>query len=126
MPECEFPNCKRNAEKNGYCIGHAGYSSVPKEKKVFKPIPKVSEKMKVVKVELRKLYPIYLKANPICNIQNEGCTRKATTVNHTKGRGKNEILDQSTWEPSCNNCNLSIEINHNEARENGHKKQRIT
>lgn len=22
MANCAFPNCKRNAEKNGYCVGH--------------------------------------------------------------------------------------------------------
>ena len=24
--ECQFPNCRRNAEKNGYCVGHTGFA----------------------------------------------------------------------------------------------------
>lgn len=76
-----------------------------------KPIPKVSDKMKVKKLELKKLYPAYLKANPSCAIQGPHCTIKATCVNHTRGRGEKELLDQSTWEPSCIHCNTWIESN---------------
>lgn len=76
-----------------------------------KPIKKVSEKMRVKKLELKKLYPIYLKANPCCAIQGPHCTIKAACVHHTRGRGEKELLDQSTWMPSCIHCNSWIESN---------------
>lgn len=99
-----------------------------KESPVIKPqkgIQKRGEKMKAVVEVLKKLYPLYLKKRPKCAINSPVCTKISTCVNHTEGRGENEILDQSTWEPSCQNCNLYVEEHHEWARENGHKKQRI-
>lgn len=121
---CLFLGCVRHPQKNGYCIGHAIYSDIPKERPAPKPIPKRSEKMKGVMKELSKLYPAYLKANPVCNIQSPECTIKATCINHTRGRGHNQVLNQMTWEPSCTACNGWIERNHAIAEVAGHKKSR--
>lgn len=40
MAACAFPNCNRNAEKNGYCIGHRHFAndkSAKKETKTDEP-----------------------------------------------------------------------------------------
>lgn len=142
--QCKFPLCKRFAEKNGYCIGHRIYASQSTEslkekndsaavKKTDKPvsfskiktaIKKVSLKMADIKKQLKKLYPQFLKKHPFCEINSPVCTKVATCINHKKGRGKNEILNEETWEASCTACNGYIEENDSWARENGHKVSR--
>ena len=91
------------------------------EIKPLKAIPKESEKMKDVKYQLKKLYPIYIAKHPCCNIQSPVCTKKATCVNHTKGRGEN-VLNQDDWEASCTACNGWIEEHHEVAAIADHKK----
>ena len=122
---CLFPTCTRHPEKNGFCIFHKMYSSSTEPKKEVYKIPKRSVKEKEVMKELKKLYPIYLKENPICAINSKVCTKKATCIHHTKGRGKN-VLNAEDWLPSCTKCNLFIEENHKWAHEKGFKKKRIT
>jgi hypothetical protein len=84
-------------------------------------IKKRSKKQVKVMKDLKLAYGPYLEKNKFCVIQSSDCTRHATCVNHKKGRGVKEVLDQQTWEPSCNPCNLYIEVHHAWAVENGHK-----
>ena len=128
MSECLFPMCKRHAQPNGYCIGHRIYSDcvIPV---IPEPIQKESGKMKSVKSELKKLYPIFLQKHKTCQLKTPVCTKKATCIHHTKGRGPNEIKDESTWKASCTACNLWVEQNHAAAEERGlkvprHQKQK--
>lgn len=72
---------------------------------------------------LRKIYPVYLEAHPLCGIRSPVCANVATEVNHDKGRGAN-TLNQEDWTPCCNPCNLYIEVHHEWARERGFKKRR--
>ena len=120
MSECLFPNCKRHAEKNGYCIGHHAYASgvsvTPK-----KEVNKVGDKQKDIKKALKEAYPVFLAKHPKCEINSPNCTKKATCVHHKKGRGINEVLDQSIWAASCEPCNLWCETNHAEAEARGMK-----
>ena len=101
-----------------------GIISAP-EKQKPKPIAKRSPKMKAVIAELKKLYPIFLKARPLCEIKSEVCTHKATVVHHTAGRGAN-VLNQTTWKASCAPCNGFVENKDAWARDNGHKVSRHT
>lgn len=75
--------------------------------------------------ELKKLYPIFLKAHPKCSIKSPVCTVLATCIHHTQGRGKNEVLNQQTWQPSCQPCNHYVEENHEWAVAHGNKVRRI-
>ncbi|MDI3319966.1 hypothetical protein [Pinibacter soli] len=121
--QCRFPLCKRHPEKNGYCIGHRIYASgvvVEKQKKVNKE----SEKQKDIKKALKSAYPAFLAKRPNCEIQSPVCTKKATVVHHTQGRGKNEVLNQGTWMACCERCNGWVEDHHAEAEEKGFKKSR--
>lgn len=125
--KCLFPGCQRYGEKNGYCIGHRIYASgvevkMPKEPK------KESDNQKDIKKALKTAYPVFLKRRPNCEVKSPECTKKATVVHHKKGRGKNEVLDQSTWMASCERCNSWVEQHHAEAEQMGakvsrHKKQ---
>ena len=90
-------------------------------KKVKKPINKKSANKKAVDRELKKLVPIFLAQNPICQIQSPVCTREATCAHHTKGRGKVDVLDVKKMKASCSPCNLWVEENDKKARDLGHK-----
>jgi len=109
MPNCSFPICKREATHGTYCYDHKRLMGTSDPAKQPKPINKESDKMKDVKAILKKEYPKYLKTRPFCNIKSPVCTKIATVVNHTRGRGRDEILNKDTWEPSCVHCNTYIE-----------------
>lgn len=119
---CNFPTCDRKPESTGWCIFHAIYSSSVSVKKA-KPVKKESDSMKEIKRELKKLYPVFLAKNPVCNIKSPVCTKVATCINHTRGREGN-VLNVEDWESSCTACNGFIEQNHEWARKRGHKKER--
>lgn len=111
MANCSFPICKREATHGTFCYDHNRLMwSSPAPKKP-KPINKESEKMKDIKAELKKKYPAFLKTRPFCSIKSPECTKIATVVNHIKGRGKDYILNEKWWEPSCTHCNGWIELN---------------
>lgn len=133
MSQCQFSTlCRMNAQANGYCIGHRRFASGESRKKekvtVVREVKKITEKQQKQMAELQQLKKIYLSKpeNKYCAIQiDENCTRIATTVNHTRRRGKNELLDVSTWQPSCMHCNGEIENRDGAAREQGHLKSKF-
>ncbi len=84
-----------------------------------------SEKQKAVVSELKKLYPIFLRKHPVCEIDGPQCQKKAVCVHHSEGRGVNEVLKQSSWVASCAWCNGWVETADAQARKNGFKKSRL-
>jgi hypothetical protein len=90
-------------------------------KKKFYRLPQRTKKQAKTVRKLRKKYDAYLEKNPVCAIQSPVCTYHAGTVNHKAGRGENEVLDESTWEPSCYPCNGYVETHDEWAQQNGHK-----
>lgn len=70
-------------------------------------------------------YVPYLEEHPFCVIRSPVCTNLSACVNHTAGRGVNEVLDQKKWEASCVPCNNYIEAHDAWAREHGHKVSRL-
>lgn len=122
---CEFPGCKSYSRTGKYCIGHARiFGDKPAPSKHL-PIAKQSDKEKDIKKQLKKKYKVFLSQpeNLLCAIKSPECTKLATCVNHTNGRGAN-VLNEEDWEPSCEHCNNYIEEHHQWAKERGHKKQR--
>jgi hypothetical protein len=118
---CLFPLCKRHGEKNGYCVSHQIYSNSV-EVKMPKEPNKESDKMKDIKKELKKQYPVFLKVHPFCEVKlSPACTKNSTCIHHKKGRGKDEVLNQSTWAASCTECNRWVEENHAKAQIAGMK-----
>lgn len=84
--------------------------------------------MKVTIREVKKFYALFLSRpeNKFCNIQiDENCTKIATTVNHKKRRGKNNIMNEDDCESSCSYCNIKIEEKDQWARDNGHLKSKF-
>lgn len=109
MANCSFPICKREATCGIYCYDHKRLMGTSDPVKKVAEVKKESDKMKDIKAILKKEYPKYLKTRPFCSIKSPVCSKVATVVNHTRGRGRDEILDQSSWEPSCTHCNSYIE-----------------
>lgn len=128
MSECAFPTCSRFAQPNGMCISHRIYSDVKIEKEKPKPIAPKSAKKIIEDRDLKKFYATFLSKpeNKYCVIQiDENCTRTATTVNHTRRRGKDHLMNEEDCEPSCSYCNIAIEGKDGLARDLGHLKSKF-
>jgi len=96
-----------------------------KQPKKRKRINRYSKKNASIQKRYSPLRIAFLKKpkNKHCVIKSEKCTRLATTVEHSRGRGdyyvdewaeKNDIpltLDQRFWKPACLKCNLELENN---------------
>jgi len=123
---CIAFNCSAPAPDGKYCTLHEKHNSSSSGPiKAPKEIPKQTKKTKSINAQLKELYPVFLqKKNFKCEIQSPECTKTATCVHHAKGRGKNEILDQSTWKSSCQKCNSWVESHHAEAVQMGAKVSR--
>lgn len=94
----------------------------PKPKKTPKPIKKVSDKHGAILRQYsvgRKIF-LSLPENQKCFI--EGCNKKATTIEHTRGKEgyfdeearMNDIplyIDERFWKPCCLEHNLELENN---------------
>jgi hypothetical protein len=113
QPHAKGPAARKTPAKPSKPAGKPG--------KTRSKIKKRSKKQKAIMKDLKLAYGPYLASRPYCLILSPVCTKKATCVNHKKGRGVNEVLDQRTWEPSCVPCNDYIEAHHEWAVENGHK-----
>jgi hypothetical protein len=95
---------------------------IAKNKKVIKPIAKVSDKRKIENLKYTAQRIVFLgkKENKVCFI--DGCKKEATTIEHSAGRigfyddwaRDNNVslyLDQRFWKPCCNAHNLELENN---------------
>ena len=103
----------------------AASSKANKAKKDKKPLKKRGDKMKAVMAELKKLYPIFLRTHPRCEIQGPDCLGEATCIHHSEGRGLMQIKKQSSWIPSCGPCNNWVEKDDKKARALGLKKSKF-
>jgi hypothetical protein len=113
MKTCKHPTC------SGEC------RRPPKPKPSRKRIARFSLKRQKINRSYSKESKQFLTENPICVIQSPDCTGKAQGVNHKKGRIGKNLMDKSTWEPSCNPCNVYIEDHPLWGIENGHKVSRL-
>lgn len=118
---CSMSDCgKRTEGTTGLCASHNKSARV----KVKAPIKKVSEKLGNERDE----YSIRRKAF-LEKPENRRCMvyhfRKATTIHHSRGRGK-YLLDESTWIPCSMEGHTRIELNPQWAREKGFTKSRLT
>jgi 5-methylcytosine-specific restriction endonuclease McrA len=122
MSTCAWPTCNDVATHGEYCFMHYRVYGTKAPKPATAPIPKKSAKAKVEDAALSKLVKELLAKpeNKYCKIKIDGCTKIATTMNHTKRRFKGSKLNPKYLEPACSNCNLQIENKDKEARDKGH------
>lgn len=119
-PYCKIEGCERPVENRdtGLCATHAHAS----RKEVKAPIKRVSDKLSGELDEYSIKREAFLKAHPRCAVYY---FRKATTIHHSRGRGK-YLMDESTWIPCSMEGHTRIELNPQWAREKGFTKSRLT
>lgn len=81
-----------------------------KEKKHY-VIPKISDKQKKINAAYKILRDQFIKNNPYCIARFEGCTHIATECHHARGRGKEYMLDETTYRALCHHCHSIAETN---------------
>lgn len=124
MAECKFPMCTRHAEASGWCLFHAQYSGFT-EAKPNKPIKKIADTRKETEKLYKQLSKQLVTKFPDCQVKSPKCTGKSQGCHHTRGRLKDNILNEKTLIPCCNACNGWIEDNHAEAERLGLKKSKF-
>ena len=104
-------NRKKNLEK-------------PKEKKVFKPIPKISKKRKVenLQYQVSRIEFLGKKENLICPVTGE----KTTEIHHKKGRVGSLFLDTRFWLAVSRKGHKKIEENPEWAKKEGYSLSRLS
>lgn len=124
--QCTFPNCSLNAVTGSFCIGHAKFAGAVTIKPA-KPLQPRSEKQKAVMAELKKLYKVFMSnpKNKQCRAKLEGCTLEATDIHHSRGRGKEFVLDIKTFVPLCRSCHTHLESHPELSEKLGFTKSRL-
>ena len=89
------------------------------EKKVPKPIAKVSEKRKKENKVYKKQVKAAAKKDDRCKVKSPVCTGKAQGLHHIQKRSPANLTDVNNQLPACNACNLYIEENSEWAKNNG-------
>ena len=98
-------------KKDWICGFHLTIEYNKKSSQNKKPIRKVSKKREIenkIYSMTRKEF-LLLPENRICFIN--GCSKPATTIEHTAGRIGSKYLDQTFWKPCCLEHNLELESN---------------
>lgn len=113
--QCEFEDCENRKEGNlPYCARHnhalrklSRDLKRQKEKRVV-PISKMSQKRAGELAEYIPLKEEWIKANPLCLVKFEGCT-KLTTEPHHRSMSSDDFLVVETWLPVCRFCHTQLE-----------------
>lgn len=108
MSSCSFPNCNRNAQANGFCIGHAAYASFTSVK-VPKKINNESEKRKRDEKVYKKIVKDMAAKSNKCEVKAPGCSKIMEGLHHIVKRSPENLLDKKNLVRACNNCQRYIE-----------------
>jgi len=93
--------------------------------KAREPIKKTSKKQAKINRAYSELRLRYLYIFPHCRVCSNDCTFMATEIHHKKGRGKDNMLDSSTWLSVCHQCHELVEKNPEWAYEHGYSIKRL-
>lgn len=108
MPDCNFPNCSRFAQSNGFCIGHKHYAALKIERETITRIAQKSKVMTVNHAAYKKIVIEMLLKSKRCEIHSPVCSKVAQGLHHMRRRGE-FLLDKKYLKRACNNCNSYIE-----------------
>lgn len=97
----------------------------PKQKKLRKPVRKVSKKRAKENRKYSVLRKQFLE-DKMCEAGLEGCTEVADQVHHMSGRVGKNFLDTSTWLGVCPSCHKQIEERPAMAKQLNLSKSRLT
>jgi hypothetical protein len=80
-----------------------------------KPIPQKSEKQKSNDKLYKEKRARFMKEHPFCQAKLRDCTKIATELHHSKGRGE-YLLDETTFVALCEKCHRYLEDHPAEAK----------
>lgn len=124
--QCKNPKCSkvftpRYSTLEKYCSPKCAYACIkPNDKKTKRPIKRASKKRLAEERVYFAQRKEFLNRPENQNCYIPGCTKRATTIEHIKGRqgyadaAKRQkqitlFLDQDYWRPCCLNHNLQLE-----------------
>ena len=85
--KCGIAFCNIPVQGTNTCSIRHGFLNDKKAEAVKgTPIKKVSDNRKELNKEYYKDAKLFIKENPLCQLQMNGCTKKAQHVHHVKGR----------------------------------------
>lgn len=112
---CVIDDCERPKTMGlQVCASHAASArkdlrDLKKQKeKRYVPISKMSQKRAAEVAEYIPLKEEWIKANPLCLVKMDGCT-KLTTEPHHRSMSADDFLVVETWGPCCRNCHTKLE-----------------
>lgn len=94
-------------------------------KKQGKPIRKVSKKRAKEQRQYTPVRKKFLKENPMCQAQLEGCEGKSSELHHMGGRQNGRLLKVEDFRALCGNCHRKITEESRAAIAAGHSKSRL-
>lgn len=113
---CQFPLCKSNEYKSGFCIQHNRVYGSKDVAKAPKQISQKSDKRKDEEKIYKRLVKDMLSENSNCEMMVQGvCTGKAQGLHHVQKRTPKNYLEKSNLKRSCNACNLWVELHPQES-----------
>lgn len=89
------------------------------------PVSPISQRRRDEKAIYLRERVVYLIENPWCVIKSPVCTKRATVINHKRGRDGPRYLNKAEWEASCFLCNDYCEKEKEWAWKHGHRLDRI-
>lgn len=131
MKTCRAEGCENKfrpfLSTDKYCSSECAYKEYYKKdtKSNKTVIRKHSKKNASIQRKYTRQRKAYLSKaeNKSCVIEGTDCTKRATTIEHSRGRGDYYVdeyaeakeipltLDERFWKPACLNCNLELENN---------------
>ena len=119
MKTCKSPKCSYNVFSKGYCKYHWNIE-------YGKPIKKISDKQSEILKEFKPKRDKYMKENPICEAQLEGCLNASTDLHHIAAKDSRELwLDEENFMALCRHCHNFCKLQPKEAMRLGLIKSRI-
>lgn len=117
--ECGHPTCGKTCRR---LIQKKTRTPLKRSKKRINPYSKKRAKINRVYSALSKQFVL---DNPYCLIKSPVCTGRTDAPHHPEGRLGSKLTDLENCIPSCNPCNLYVEVHDAWAREKGFKRSRL-
>lgn len=112
---CRYEDCEAPREgstdfcaRHGHAMRKLAKDLKRQKEKRFVPISKMSQKRAGEMADYLPLKEEWIKANPLCLVKMEGCT-KFTTEPHHRSSSADDFLVVETWLACCRSCHTKLE-----------------
>jgi hypothetical protein len=94
------------------CIVHQAHAKKPLARKQASPMKKQSENfaMRQMQKQLAIKTEIFLRTHKTCEMHTPVCSVAATTIRTSVINGKEDLLNTSLWQASCEDCEHYISL----------------